>query len=455
MFNMVFTSNVSEGPLFCPLLKRMREANIHNNTQVNMVLISIHGIFSSLGILENALIIWVLGFRLRRRTVSSIWMLNLAMSDFLATLTLPLYTFYFHYFQSWEFGQPLCIVQTCMFAINMFVSAFLLAAISLDRLLLVSKPVWSKNHRSVAGAWKVCALGWLWAAINTIPYSIFRSVTVKTDGRKLCYYNFALHLSSKDSLEMDCYLRQGAIAISKLLLAFVFPLVIIAGSYIKIALSLRNTLRRRKQSTGRLADMLSLRSYDAHSRRVKTSGVKSLTSGSSFESTSNNPSSVISSPPCQRLLSQSFTKMVTFVVAAFVLCWAPYHIFCILEMKAQYNEKIYKLVHVGLPVSATFTFLNPVLNPVLYVFSCPDFCVRIQQSLGAVFDGLVEEGGLTTPGRNLQAYMRRSSTRDVSCAQPGSPKSPKSSSYQSSGAQLPFPLLSKDLGGSQTDQTGQ
>uniref|UniRef100_A0A3B3U648 Prostaglandin D2 receptor 2 n=1 Tax=Poecilia latipinna TaxID=48699 RepID=A0A3B3U648_9TELE len=371
-----------KGPLYCPLLEQMREDNLNNNnTQVNLVVVCIHGIFSSLGILENALIIWVLGFRLRQRTVASIWMLNLAMSDFLATLTLPLFTFYFYSSHSWELGYPLCIVQTSIFFFNMFVSAFLLAAISLDRLLLVSKPVWSKNHRSVARAWKLCALGWGWAALNTLPYSIFRSVIEKADSRKLCYHHFALYLSSEDSLEMDCNVRQGATAISKFLLAFFFPLVVIAGSYIKIALSLRNRHRRRN------------------------------------------------------LFSQSFTKMVTSVIAAFVLCWAPYHIFCILEMAAQYNKKIFKLVQVGLPVSATFAFLNPVLNPVLYVFSCPHFCVRIRQSLGAVFDGLVEE--------------------DVSFALPGSPKTSKSSSYQSPGAELPLPLLSKGRRDSQTDQTGQ
>uniref|UniRef100_A0A3B3VI97 Prostaglandin D2 receptor 2 n=1 Tax=Poecilia latipinna TaxID=48699 RepID=A0A3B3VI97_9TELE len=333
-----------KGPLYCPLLEQMREDNLNNNnTQVNLVVVCIHGIFSSLGILENALIIWVLGFRLRQRTVASIWMLNLAMSDFLATLTLPLFTFYFYSSHSWELGYPLCIVQTSIFFFNMFVSAFLLAAISLDRLLLVSKPVWSKNHRSVARAWKLCALGWGWAALNTLPYSIFRSVIEKADSRKLCYHHFALYLSSEDSLEMDCNVRQGATAISKFLLAFFFPLVVIAGSYIKI-------------STGRLADTLTL-----------------------------------------------FTKMVTSVIAAFVLCWAPYHIFCILEMAAQYNKKIFKLVQVGLPVSATFAFLNPVLNPVLYVFSCPHFCVRIRQSLGAVFDGLVEEGGGSNLDRILQS----------------------------------------------------
>ncbi|KAM4750818.1 prostaglandin D2 receptor 2-like [Anableps anableps] len=441
MFNMVLNSNVSEGKLLCPLLQRMREDNSNNNTQANLIVVCIHGIFSSLGILENALIIWVLGFRLRHRTVASIWMLNLAMSDFLATLTLPLFTFYLYSSHSWELGHALCIAQASIFFFNMFVSAFLLAAISLDRLLLVSKPVWSQNHRSVAGAWKVCALGWLWAALNTVPYSMFRSVIEKTDGRKLCYHDFALYLSSKDSLKIDCNVREGATAISKLLLAFLFPLMVIAGSYIKIALSLRNRNRKRKQSIGRLADTLILPGTDGHSGMVKTNDVKPLTSGSLFKSKLNNLSPVIPSPSYQSLFSQSFTKMVTSVIAAFALCWAPYHVFCSLELIAQYNENILKLVEVGLPLAATFAFLNPVLNPVLYVFSCPHFCVRIRQSLGAVFDGLVDEGGglLMAPAKSLRAHMRRRSSRDVSFAPPGSPKS---SSGQAPCAQPPPTITS-------------
>lgn len=450
---MVLNSSVSEDQLFCPLLQRMREDNSNNNTQVNLVVVCIHGIFSSLGILENALIIWVLGFRLRHRTVASIWMLNLAMSDFLATLTLPLFTFYLYSSHSWELGRPVCIVQTSIFFFNMFVSAYLLAAISLDRLLLVVKPVWSQNHRSVAGAWKVCAVGWLWAALNTLPYSVFRSVIKKTDGRRLCYHDFALYISTNDSLTTICNVRQGTTAISKLLLAFLFPLMVIAGSYIKIAISLRNRNRRRKQSICRLADTLIVPGGDGHSGMVKTNGDKSLTSGSSFKSKLNNLSPVIPSPSYQSLFSQSFTKMVTCVIAAFALCWAPYHIFCILELKAQNNEKILKLVEVGLPLAATFAFLNPVLNPVLYVFSCPHFCVRIQQSLGAVFDGLVEEGGglLMAPAKSLRAHIRRRSSRDVSFAPPGSPKS--SSSFNQSPNAQPLPplhLVSKDLRESQT-----
>uniref|UniRef100_A0A3Q0TAL2 Prostaglandin D2 receptor 2 n=1 Tax=Amphilophus citrinellus TaxID=61819 RepID=A0A3Q0TAL2_AMPCI len=366
--------------VFCPQLEKMREHVLINNTQVNMAVVCIHGLVSGLGILENALIIWVVGFRLRQRTVASIWVLNLALSDFLATLTLPLFTLYLNSRHSWELGNPLCKVQTSIFFINMFVSAFLLAAISLDRLLLVTKPVWSQNHRSVAGAWKVCILGWLWAAVNSLPYYIFRSVTETKHTRKLCYHNFAMYLSSNATLETECNVRQWTTAMSKLLLAFLFPLAVIAGSYIKICLSLRSRNRRR-----------------------------------------------------------NFSKMVTSVIAAFALCWAPYHIFCMIEVAAQYKEECLKLVEVGLPLATTLAFLNPILNPILYVFSCPHFCVRIRQSLGAVFDGLVEERGglLMTPRKSLINHIRRRSSRDVNLGTPVSP-------CQSDGMQPPFVSLMQD-----------
>lgn len=206
------TTSTSGLQLICPLLEAMKNHSFNNNTKANLVVVCIHGLVSCLGILENALILWVVGFRLQRRTVASVWVLNLAMSDFLATLMLPLFTLYFGSSHSWNLGSPLCKIQASIFFLNMFVSAFLLAAISLDRCLLVFKPVWSQNHRSVAGAWKVCALGWLWAAINTLPYFMFRTVTEKYDGKKLCYHNFAMYSSSQATLKRDCEVRQAAAA---------------------------------------------------------------------------------------------------------------------------------------------------------------------------------------------------------------------------------------------------
>ncbi|CAL8329833.1 unnamed protein product [Lota lota] len=401
--------------LFCPLLVSMREHSLNNNTDANLVVVCVLGLVSCLGILENALVLWVVGFRLRQRTVASVWVLNLALSDFLATLTLPLFTHYLHSNHSWELGGPLCSAKASVFFLNMFVSAFLLAAISLDRCLLVLRPVWSQNHRSVASAWKVCALGWVWAAVNTLPYFLFRAVIVKSDGRKLCYHHFAVYTSSPAPLERDCAVRQAATAVSKMLFAFLVPLVVIAGSYVLFAVSLRKRQTKRKQSVSMLAGGLIATGANVKSPQATAKPLYTRQVSTSMFSRTPAPSSPSASPkqPKNSLLSQSFTKMVTSVIAAFALCWAPYHIFCLIEVSAHYWPHRLTLVEVGLPIATLFAFLNPVLNPILYAFSCPNFCVRIRHSLGALFEGLVEEGGGRGQGKGRTMRLRRGSSRDV------------------------------------------
>lgn len=377
-----FLANSSLGPseLHCPLLQMMIIHRLNNDNRFNMAAVIVHGVVSALGILENGLVLWVLGWRLQRKTVASVWVLNLALSDFLTTLTLPLFTYYLLNEHSWELGGPLCAAQASIFFLNMFVSAFLLAAISLDRCLLVTKPVWTQNQRTVSMAWKICGLGWTWAAFNTFPYFMFRSVVVKQDGRKLCYHDFALY-SSPNTLNIDCKVRQTATAVSKVLLAFVVPLVVIAVSYASFVLELR---ARRKRLESRLK-------VARNDKQTSSKFFRVLSSSNGQNSTR---------------LSQSFTKMIFSVIATFVLCWVPYHVFCLLEVTAQYKTEFVDLVEKYLPFVTTFSFLNSVLNPIIYTFSCPDFCTRIRQSLGTLFEGLVEEAGpLLVAGRRRKSDL--------------------------------------------------
>lgn len=387
---------------YCPLIDKMRNHSV-NSTEVNWVVVFVHGLVSCLGILENALIIWVLGFRVRQRTVICVWVLNLSLSDFLACLTLPLFTVYLSRAQSWTLGAALCVAQSSIFYLNMFASAFMLTVISLDRLLLVAKPVWSKNHRSLAGAWKVCAAGWLWAAANTVPYAAFRSLIAKNDGKTWCYHNFALYRPARESLERNCEIRQAATAISKILFAFLIPLVVITASHIKIGLKLKDLERKRRESNRWLRNTLL---SNESSGEQKTS-VKSTTSDSSSKAKSNQRSSTA---PAPSLPSKSFTKMMALVIASFIVIWAPYHVLCMMEVTALKGKDLYAIVETWLPLAATFSFLNPVLNPVLYAFSCPQFCTKIRQNLAAVFEGLVEEGGeLVVQGRSSRAKSRDAS----------------------------------------------
>ena len=186
-------ANVTTKPL-CPLLEQMSHLQSHSNSSIRYmdhVSVLLHGLASLLGLVENGLILFVVGCRMRQ-TVVTTWVLHLALSDLLATASLPFFTYFLAVGHSWKLGTTFCKLHSSIFFLNMFASGFLLSAISLDRCLQVVRPVWAQNHRTVAAAHKVCLALWVLAVINTVPYFVFRDTIPRLDGRIMCYYNVLL-----------------------------------------------------------------------------------------------------------------------------------------------------------------------------------------------------------------------------------------------------------------------
>ncbi|KAF7229799.1 prostaglandin D2 receptor 2 [Nothobranchius furzeri] len=298
------------------------------------VKISLHGIVSTVGIVENLLILAIVGFRVRR-SIISVWILNLAASDLLATAFLPFFTLYMARGMTWTLGPTFCRIYSSIFFLNMFVSAFLLAAISLDRCLVVVKPVWTQNHRSIQVVRNVCWVIWTCAVVCTIPFYMFRDAIPGGPGKVFCYYNYARFLPKEPyDLKALCKQRKEGLAFMKLLLGFLIPLTIIVISYVTVSQSLARRGSRR---------------------------------------------------PFR------FVRLVVTVVVVFVLCWAPYHLFIILEVLAPKGSPTQKFASGALLTATTIGFLNSTINPILYVFSCPDLCNKIRQSLGAVMESILAE----------------------------------------------------------------
>ncbi|XP_036404955.1 prostaglandin D2 receptor 2-like [Megalops cyprinoides] len=320
---------------YCELIEDMMNSRASNSSDrlVSMGTVWLHGIVSTFGILENLLILWVIGFRVQR-SVISVWILNLAASDLLATASLPAFTVFLAKGGTWTLGTTFCKIHSSVFFLNMFVSGFLLAAISLDRALVSLCPVWAQNHRDVGLATRVCGVIWALAFLNTVPYYLFRDTIQRRDGRIMCYYNFRqLPVPGADEEEI-CRSRQDVTAVSKFLLAFLLPLLVIVGSYVAVSISISRRGRR-------------------HSFR--------------------------------------FFRLVVAVIVSFVLCWAPYHVLSLLEAVAQYHRPLRQGVARALPPFVSLAFINSLLNPLLYVFSCPDFLAKIRQSLGAVLESVLAE----------------------------------------------------------------
>ncbi|XP_039978755.1 prostaglandin D2 receptor 2-like [Xiphias gladius] len=314
-------------------------------SSLSVFTISSMAFFSSIGIIENLLILGVVGVHVRR-SVISVWILNLAASDLLATATLPFFTLYMACGDTWALGTTFCRIHSSIFILNMFVSGFLLAAISMDRCLVVMRPVWAQNHRNIQLVGKVCGVIWALAVVCTVPFYIFRDTITLPSGKILCYYSYARFPPSEPyDLEALCKHRKEALAFMKLFLAFLIPLLIIILSYGAVNASL--------------------------SRRG-----------------------------CRRPFR--FVRLVVAVVVSFVLCWAPYHFLFVMEVMAPSEHPVQEFASKALPVAATLGFLNSVLNPILYVFSCPDLCSKIRHSLGAVMESVLTE--------DLAELARRRST---------------------------------------------
>uniref|UniRef100_A0A8C2YKU5 Prostaglandin D2 receptor 2 n=1 Tax=Chinchilla lanigera TaxID=34839 RepID=A0A8C2YKU5_CHILA len=219
-------------PPLCPILEQMSQLRSHRNSSLRYMdhaSVLLHGLAALLGLAENGLIVFVVGCRMRQ-TVVTTWALHLALSDLLASASLPFFTYFLAVGHSWELGTAFCKLHSSVFFLNMFASGFLLSAISLDRCVRVVRPVWAQNHRSVAAARRVCAALWALALLNTVPYFVFRDTIPRRDGRTMCYYNVLL-LAPGGDRNATCGARQTALAASKFLLAFVLPLGVIAASH--------------------------------------------------------------------------------------------------------------------------------------------------------------------------------------------------------------------------------
>ncbi|XP_043939979.1 prostaglandin D2 receptor 2 [Protopterus annectens] len=329
--------------LYCSIIEAMRQVKLSaansSDSAIDYLSVCIHGIASFFGVLENGLIIWIVGFRMRKSVITT-WILNLAVSDFMTTLSLPFFTYFMATGQTWKLGTFFCRVHSSIFFLNMFVSSFLLCAISIDRCVLIVYPVWSQNNRNEQQASRICAGLWVLAIINTLPYFLFRDTIPRYDGRIMCYYNFMLYSSPGNKSFELCGMRQYSMAISKFIIAFVMPVFIIAVCYTAVTKKIRT---RNRKTPGR------------------------------------------------------FFKLVVAIIITFVLCWFPYHIFSIMEAHAHYKMSLGPLVGKALPFVSSLAFINSIINPCLYVFSCPDFIAKFRTSIRVVLEHvLVEDTELAT-----------------------------------------------------------
>lgn len=140
------------------------------------------GLVFLLGVPGNIFIIWSILARTRRRSVTTLLILNLACADgFLMALTI----FFVVYLaqQTWVFGSALCKGLFYLCNANMYASIFLIMLMSVHRLVVVVLPRRLSSVVSRKIVRRVIVGMWVLVMLIAIPSLVFRDVREDRDER--------------------------------------------------------------------------------------------------------------------------------------------------------------------------------------------------------------------------------------------------------------------------------
>eukprot|EP00062_Callorhinchus_milii_P022034 gi/632979399/ref/XP_007906447.1/ PREDICTED: atypical chemokine receptor 2 [Callorhinchus milii] len=154
------------------------------------------------GALGNSLLGLVLIKYIKLTTMTDVYLLNLAISDFLFAASLPFWAVYVAH--EWVFGSPMCKVVSALYSVNFYSSIFFITCMSFGMYLQIVHTVSLKNLSTVPKSVVVSAAVWLFSAVLSGP-ELFYSESRKVDGRWTCleHYGDQPQLISKTTVKLQ------------------------------------------------------------------------------------------------------------------------------------------------------------------------------------------------------------------------------------------------------------
>lgn len=283
------------------------------------------------GLVGNSLVIYVVLRFAKMKTVTNMYILNLALSDVLFLFMLPM-TITTSMLKHWIFGFAMCKIYFVLYALNLFAGAFNLCFMSADRYLAVCHPIRSIKYRTPRIALFSCLCIWSLSFIVMLPIIMYSTTTdsPKFIGKRSC----SIDWPSNQVISPD-----KAFIWYSFILGFAIPVALISVFYLLVILRLRHVGPAKKSKEKRKSH-----------RRV--------------------------------------TRLVLTVIAVYVICWFPYWCF---QMRLVFTGKEESPSYLAVLIFNAISVLsiaNSMLNPFLYAFLSDNFrksfvkafnCVSVQR----------------------------------------------------------------------------
>ncbi|XP_006871921.1 PREDICTED: neuropeptides B/W receptor type 1 [Chrysochloris asiatica] len=280
----------------------------------------VYTLICAVGLAGNSAVLFVLLRAPRRRTVTNLFILNLAIADELFTLVLPINIADFLLSQ-WPFGELMCKLIVAIDQYNTFSSLYFLTVMSADRYLVVLATAKSRRvaRRSYGSARVVSLAVWVFVTLVVLPFAVFARID-NEQGRRQCVLIFP---------QPEAWWWRAS-RLYTLVLGFALPVTAICALYTSLLCRLR-----------------SMR-LDSHAKALDRA-------------------------------KKRVTILVVAILAVCLLCWTPYHLSTVVALTTDLPQT--PLIVAMSYFITSLSYANSCLNPFLYAFLDDNFRRSLNQLL--------------------------------------------------------------------------
>ncbi|XP_068122697.1 P2Y purinoceptor 2-like [Hyperolius riggenbachi] len=139
------------------------------------------------GFILNTVALYIFIFQIRPWKVITVFMFNLALSDLLYVISLPLLAYYYSKANDWPFSEPLCKLVRFLFYTSLYCSILFLLSISFYRFLAICFPIRFLKWGQIRYARITCVCIWVIIVAIQSPVLYFVTTSPQKDNTTVCH----------------------------------------------------------------------------------------------------------------------------------------------------------------------------------------------------------------------------------------------------------------------------
>ncbi|CAB3382684.1 Hypothetical predicted protein [Cloeon dipterum] len=332
--------------------------------EAGRVQIPLYSLIFLLAVVGNVLVILTLVQNQRMRTITNVFLLNLAVSDLLLGVFCMPFTLIGALLRDFVFGELMCKLIPYSQAVSVSVSVWTLVAISVERYYAICHPLRSRHWQTLSHAYRLIAAVWLGSFVLMTPVATLSELQPTSQGHHKCREKWP-HLD---------YERAYNLLLDAALL--VVPLIALTATYVLISRTLWRGMKAEARYSNKDGNLEVYMGLNGTPLTRRQSSLRASTRGRprALQQEHLNGSNLLRRTNAEKSLmsKKRVIQMLFVVVLEFFLCWTPLYVINTIALFD--NMAVYSgLGYTGISFFQLLAYSSSCCNPITYCFMNASF----------------------------------------------------------------------------------